>query len=910
MTMTTVSRVFLMAAFGASLITAPAQASSSPAGGLQAEATPRVTAFTLSNGLRVVVQPDRRVPIVTVALVYNVGSKDEKPGQFGYAHLFEHLMLQGSLHWNQDATRSYHDMGAPGANATTTEDRTIFYATVPSAALDRALFLEADRMGFLAEALTPERVAREVEVVLNEKRLRGDAPHGEDWAAIHADLYPADHPYHHSVIGTERDLRAVTVDQARQWFHDFYGPANATLILTGDLTVEAARVLAERYFGGLAPRQPVDRLLTDTAPLPGPIRRQTFYAVPAARLYATFRAPPAGTPAIADLDLIAQIMANAPASRLKKRLVDELGIAGSVMVTFDERLLSSEMGFVVDGVRPDQTARVEAELDRALATFVAEGPMAAELDRAREARIRHIKQLQESTFGEAFALMRGASLTDDADYDATYLRQLRSATPERVRATAAAVYGKPGHLLIASPIPPFKAETGRYDLAKGPPAMAPVQPIAFPAVTQARLSNGLAVVFVPRAGSGAANLLLRIDAGSASAAWPIADTAVTLMAEDKTLPGRAEALGGQFSRRVAADYTDFILSVDTAELAKGIALLGDVLAQTDPDPAALKTQQQRRLAALHGEEMRPWTSAQRVLRNSVYGANHPYGEPATPDDDVRAIQALDVAALRAWDRGHVRPDRATLYVAADTDMATLRPLLEAALGRWKADGPAAPIAAIPAAPAQTAPTLTVLDKPGASQTFIAAARLLPPSTPAGDIALDAANEVYGGNNTSRISANLRQSKGWTYGIGSGTQDARGQRLWQIAGSVSPDHSAAAIAELIAELRALGKDHPPAQAELDRIAAASINQTAARLEDGADLLQAMANAQSYGRPYDSVVRDPARYRALTLDQVRAAAQTLADPSVLHWIVVGDWQKIRDQFQGLGLGVPTVIRVQDK
>lgn len=896
--------LLLMTACSACLASAPAAAGPSPVSAAQPEAAPRATAFTLSNGLKVVVQPDRRVPIVTVALVYDVGSKDEKPGQFGYAHLFEHLMLQGSLHWNQDATRSYHDMGAPGANATTTEDRTIFYATVPSAALERALFLEADRMGFLAEALTPERVAREVEVVLNEKRQRGGAANGEDGATIAADLYPPDHPYHHSVIGTEQDLRAVTVDQARQWFRDFYGPANATLILTGDLSIEAARDLAQRYFGGLAPRAPVGRLLTDDAPLPGPIRRQTFAAVPTARLYATFRAPPAGSAAIADLDLIAQIMANGPASRLKKRLVDELGIVGSVMVTFDEKLLSSEMGFVLDGVRPDQTARVEAEMHTALTTFIAEGPTPAELDRAREARIRHMLQLQESTFGEAFALMRSASL-GDPDYAATYLRQLRSATPERVRATAAAVYGKPGHLLIASPLPPFKPATGGYDLAKGPPAMAAVQPIAFPAIAEARLATGLRVVLVPRTGSGTANLLLRIDAGSASATWPIAEIAVALMAEDKALPARAEALGGQLRYRVAADYTDLTLSVDTPALAKGIGLLGEVLAHTDPDPAALKAQQQRRLAVLRGEEMRPWTGAQRLLRNGVYGAHHPYGASAAPGEDVRTVQALDVGTIRAWDRGHVRPDRATLYVAADTDMATLRPLLEAALGRWKADGPAAPMVAIPPAPAQSAPTLTVLDKPGAAQTFVAAARLLPPSTASGDIALDAANEVYGGNNTSRISANLRQDKGWTYGIGSGTRDARGQRLWEIAGSVAPDHSGAAIAELIAELRALSKDRPPTQAELDRIAAASVNQTAARLEDGADLLQAMADAQSYGRPYDSVVRDPARYRALTLDQVRDAAHMLADPSALHWLVVGDWQKIRGQFTGLGIGTPNVI-----
>jgi len=871
------------------------------------------TRFTLANGLRVVVQPDRRVPIVSVVVTYDVGARDEKPGEYGYAHLFEHLMIDGSEHWDQVSSRSLRDLGATNSNATTTEDRTIFYETVPRAGLERTLFLEADRMSFLEAALTPERVAREVDVVLNEKRQRGDAPYGQDWATIFADLYEPDHPYRHNVIGNEADLRAITVERARQWFRDFYGPANATLILTGDISVEEARALATRYFGDLAPRTPVDRLLTRHAPLLGPIRRQSFRAVPASRVYVTYRAPPAGSPEIADLDLIAQIMGNGTTSRLSRRLVSELGIAKVAMVTFNEKQLSSEMGFVADGVSPDQTARVEAEIDAALARFALEGPTPEELERARTARIRYVRRSQASTFGKAFLLMRNALVPGDPDYAATYLRQLGDATPARLRQTAAAVYGKPAHRLIANPIPPFRQGIGGYDMAKGPPPMAPVAPIAFPAIEQARLSNGLELVLVPRRAATTASLLLRIGSGSASAPRPVPAFAMALLAGGgggtsggDALAARVDALGGQLRTDVRPDHADLALSMDGANLTQGVALLGELTAERPVSADALTVLRQRRIAALRSERTRPSAIAQRLVSSNVYGTAHPYGQNRSASDDIGAVETVDANAIQAWRRDHIRPDHATLYVAADTDMARLRPLLESALRDWRGKGPAGQTVVI--APAATTPTpsLTVVDMPGATQSMVVAGRILPPSTAIDDIALNAANEVYGGNDTSRIGTNLRQQKGWTYGIGSGAQDAHGPRLWQIAGSVASEHTGEAVAELIAELQALGGRHPPEQDELDRVVNNSVNRVATRLEGDADLLRAMADAHSYGRPYDSIVRDPARYRALALDDVRAAARTLGDPSTLRWVIVGDWQRIRSQFKALNLGVPVVLR----
>jgi len=877
-----------------------------------------VARFTLPNGLKVVVQTSRRVPLITATLVYNVGSKDEQSGQHGYAHLFEHLMLDGSEHWNQSAFVSLRDLGATNVNAATNQDTTTLYETFPSAALERVLFLEADRMGYIGGALTPERIKREVGVVLSEKRLRGGQPDGTDDAITFADIYPADHPYHHSVIGEEADLNGVTVDGARQWFDRYYGPSNATLILAGDVSAEDARHLTEKYFGGLAPRLPVDRLVTRVVPLPGPVRREVFRAVPLGRIYATYIAPAKGSSAIAALDLTAQMMAAGVRSRLNRRLIEELGIAKIAYVTFDEGSLSSRMGFAVDGIAPDKMAQAEAEIDAVIADYVAKGPTPDELERARAARMQYVFGLQTSTSGKAFILARGVGQPDDVEYAEAYLGELQAATPESVRRVAASVYGRPGYRLIARPRPALQTATSGYDLAKGPPPMGAMAPIAFPMVERGQLSNGLKVVLVPRPGSMIDTMLLRFDdAGSAGPDQAIAPIVTGLLANRGTTPAqrlraeRAEALGGWINSASDPDHADLYMGWSVRQRAAGMALFGEVLTQPDLTPATVDSLKQAAmdgLTALRGNGRR---MADRALANASYGAGHPYAPALTTIAETAAVQAIDPAAIRAWLRGHVRPDEATLYVAADTTMATLRPQLEKALAGWQAQGTAAPAAVIPPARGEASPSLTVYDTPGAAQTYVMAGRAVPATARPGTAdatAIWAANEIFGGNSTARIGSNLRTDKGWTYGIGSGLYDTRSDRRWVLAGTVNRDHSSDSVAELIKEMRGLSGEHGPAASELARLATTAANQSAAKLEGDGDLLMAMADAQSDGLPVDDIVRQPARLQALTPDQVRRAAAALVDPDKIHWVLVGDWQAIRDQFATLKLGTPTVVRLE--
>jgi predicted Zn-dependent peptidase len=439
-------------------------------------------------------------------------------------------------------------------------------------------------------------------------------------------------------------------------------------------------------------------------------------------------------------------------------------------------------------------------------------------------------------------------------------------------------------------------------------------PIVFPAVERAQLSNGLKVVLVPRPGTTTDSVLLRFDdAGLAGPSRVIAPVALDLLAGKGTTPDqraraeRIELLNGWINRTTDLDHADLSIGWAAKRLAGGVAFLGDVLTRPGITPDAVAALKKAGVEQLGARSSNSYALADRALFNAIYGAGHPYSPAPDVATDIKAMDAVDPAALQEWYRGHLRPDRATLYIAADTNMAVLKPLLDKALAGWIAMGPAAAAPAIPPAQGTATPSLTVIDKPGAAQTFIMAGKVIPAATPGSPegTATWTVNEVYGGNSTARIGSNLRVAKGWTYGIGSGLYDTRGQRRWILAGSVSREHSGDSVAELIKEMRGLTGEHPPEERELTRIATSVANQSAAKLEGNADLLEAMADAESDGLPQDDVVRAPVRLQALTLAQLRGATAALSDPDTVHWVLVGDWQRIRDQFTNLKIGTPVVI-----
>ena len=412
-----------------------------------------VSTFQLPNGLTVIVHEDHVSPVVTVNLWYHVGSKDERPGRTGFAHLFEHLMFQGSAHVGDDEHLRLIGEAGGTANATTNSDRTNFFQTVPSNFLARVLFLESDRMGFFVDALDQKKLDTQRDVVLNERRQRYEnAPYGRSAFAIHAAIYPPDHPYHWLTIGAPEDLLAANLDDVKGFFRKWYTPRNATLAIAGDVKLAEAKALVEKHFADVPAGDAPER----EAP-PAPVRLDKDKRdrledrVTLERLYLTWPSPAVFQPGDAELDLLATIL-SAKSGRLYKRLAYELKLAQSIHVTQSSSKLGSLFQIVATAQPGHTAAELEKVIDEELGKLLGPAPLTAdELRRAQNQwEARYVYTLQ-TTGTRANLLNQYAAAFGEPDSLARDRARYVDATVEGVQKVAAEVLGGHRHALVVAP---------------------------------------------------------------------------------------------------------------------------------------------------------------------------------------------------------------------------------------------------------------------------------------------------------------------------------------------------------------------------------------------------------------------------------------------------------------------------
>lgn len=405
---------------------------------------------TLPNGLRVVVSPDHSVPTVTVNIWVNVGSRHEEAGRTGFAHLFEHLMFQGSA--NVASGEHFSALMAHGGrlNATTWFDRTNYFETVPTQALDLALWLEADRHGRLLAAVNQENLDNQRDVVKEEKRQRYDnVPYGTALQLMYAALFPEGHPYHHSTIGSMEDLDAASVEDVHAFFRRHYGPDNTVLTLVGDIEPEAGFAAVERYFGALEPTDRSPRPpLAQLPPVAGPLRVDHRADVPNDRLHIAFRLPVDPTPEFLAAALALDALGGLSTSRLIRRLVRRERVANSVGAHAMGLIDGSSIGFFVvdlaDGADPDA---VESAVAEELARFVEEGPTAVELEAALAQTERSYLTALAALDERADAFSHAALLHGDPGLVNSYLDRVAEIGADQVRAAADA-WLRPEHRVV------------------------------------------------------------------------------------------------------------------------------------------------------------------------------------------------------------------------------------------------------------------------------------------------------------------------------------------------------------------------------------------------------------------------------------------------------------------------------
>lgn len=896
--------------------------------------------FTLPNGLTTIVHTDRKAPIVGVTIYYRVGSKHEPRGRTGFAHLYEHLFFGGS----ENAPNFDVPLEAAGStptNGSTWYDRTNYVETVPTGALDLALFLESDRMGHILGAVAQDKLDKQRGVVQNEKRQGDNQPYGLVDYAVGDGLFPVGHPYRHSTIGSMADLDAASLADVRQWFRDNYAPNNVVLALTGDIDAATARPLVEKWFGDI-PRGP-DVHQVDAAPvtLASPERREMTDQVPLTRLHRNWSGPGLNDPDAVALDMGMRVLGGLASSRLDNALVrgEQLAVKVTAAAYPFEQL--SQIQITMD-IKPGvDRAKAEARFDELIAQFVTEGPTEDELRRAATSAIAGELGALERVggfYGKGATLAEGQLYSGDPAKYRTDLVRIAALTPKDVRGALQRWMTRPVFALAVTPgertekgetmggwgdegsTPPPTPDAKRPapPLPPGPkrtaPPVAPVAALSFPAVQRATLSNGIPVALARRTAVPKVVVNLSFDAGVGADLLDKPGTQGLMldMLDEGTATRNAtqiaeeqERLGAHIAIGAGADSSAITLDALTANLGPSLALMSDVArkpAFSDSEVARVRDQQ---LAELSQTLATPAALARREMTKLLYGPAHPYGQPGDGLGNAKSLAALTPDALRTAHETWLRPDLARITVVGDITMDGLLPMLETAFGDWQVPASPRPVKNLAAAIPSPSARIVLIDRPNSPQSVIVGGRVLPVTgRDQGLEAVDLANEVLGGSFLSRINTNLREERGWSYGAYSNVASPVGPRALTVAAPVQADRTGDSIREILADMKAFPAKKPVNAEELNRVTDGNIRGLPNRFETNQQVLGAIVVNDRLGRPDNYYATLPDRYRAIDATALDAAATRFLQPDGMTFVVVGDRRVVEPQLKALGFPVTIV------
>ena len=470
------------------------------------------TKTVLPNGLTLIVNEDHKTPTVTIHIVYHVGSKNEPKGRSGFAHLFEHLMFNGSQHFNDDFFKATQQIGATNQNGSTNTDRTNYFQTVPTDALDSILWLESDRMGYLLGAVDQKRLDEQRGVVQNEKRQGENQPYGQVFNHIVDATYPDDHPYGHTVIGSMDDLNAAKMADVQDWFKTWYGASNAIVVISGDITPEAAKAKVEKFFGEIPPGPPPSQPKSWVPPLAENQREILYDRVAQPRIYKTWNVPELGDPEGELLDNVAAALGGDRNARLTKRLVFDEQLATNVNVGNPQSEIAGQFRIVVTAKPDADLKKIEAIMDEEVNRLIANGPTQAEIDKNIVQTVSGVIAGLESTSSKAGQLAQWEMIAGDPNGWKTSLERVEKSTPATVQAAARKWLTRGSYTLTVLPFGSPKAFSAPVDRAKMPQPGS-VADAVFPAYQTATLSNGMKVYLVERHDVPQVNVSMQINTG-------------------------------------------------------------------------------------------------------------------------------------------------------------------------------------------------------------------------------------------------------------------------------------------------------------------------------------------------------------------------------------------------------------
>ncbi len=920
----------------------PAVTGPAPASELLAKVDIPYEQFELENGLRVLVHTDRKAPVVAVSIWYDVGSKHEPAGKTGFAHLFEHLMFNGTENVPGDYFEPLRQIGATDLNGTTWFDRTNYFQTVPTPALEVPLFMESDRMGHLLGAVTQEVLDNQRGVVQNEKRQGDNQPYGLVEYAQLAALLPQDHPYGHSTIGSMADLDSASLEDVKQWFADHYGPNNAILVLAGDIDAKTAKPLVEKYFGDIPRGKPAPRVDSSVPSLQQAKFETMKDGVPTQRLYRMWTAPGMNDPDAVPLGIGMAVLGGLSSSRLDNIMVREEQIAVRVAASYQD---FAQLGFlevfadVKPGVDPELVAK---RLDEIVAQFIEEGPTEDEVQRVVVRNIAGTIAGLESVggfSGKAPTLAEGLLYSGDPHF---YKKRLASAPVGEVKAALQKWLKRPVYALHVVPgerdaYEEARGVRARDGAARGPafyrppgeefgrgPLMAADRSklpevgtdanLDFPTVETGELSNGIKVHFARRTSVPTLRLSVSLDAGYAADPKDKLGTQslmLALLTEGTTsrnstqIAEEQERLGASISASASLDRTGISMFALMPNLGLSLDLLADIVKNPAFDPGELERLRVQQLNGIASENSDPQALAQRTLPPLIYGTGHPYGIPFSGTGDPAVVEKLTRDDLVAFHQRWIRPDNATIFAVGDTTLAALLPQLEERFGKsWVAPEVARGSKNFDAGIPARAERIVLVHRAGSPQSMIYAGQVMDLEGSADLEALFAGNEVLGGNFLSRINMDLRETKGWSYGVRGSVNRLQHRIPYLLRAPVQTDRTADAIVALKKHFTDFVSGKGVTPEELARTINGRIRELPGSFETSGAVLSQMQQDVLYGRPADYVESLADRYRGFDAAALDSAVRGAVDPDGFTWVVVGDKARVLTQLQRLRIPLTVV------
>lgn len=879
---------------------------------------------TLPNGLQLILHVDRKLPMVNVNLWYHVGSKNERVGRSGFAHLFEHLMFEGSKNAPGKTLQIFEKLGANlfegGVNGTTDWDRTNYFETVPSGSLERVLWLESDRMATLAEALTQQKLDNQRDVVKNERRQGlENEPYGRWIKLVCENLFPSRHPYANDVIGSHEDLTAASADDVREFFRTYYTPNNLSLTIAGDIDPAEAKRLVERYFGGIPAGPALDRPPRWMPSLEGEKIVEANDRVPQERTYFAWISPGYFQAGDADLDLTSTILTDGLSARLNKVLVyDKQLCSDTVSFQFTHEMVSAFLVWAT--ARPGvPLSQIEPVVTAELARLAKEGPTEAELKRAKAKwEYGFVTGLERigGFGGKADLLNNYNTYLGNPDRFAADVERHRNVTQESVRQTVAKWLDTRNRLLVR-----FHPETsGRgtvlteLDRSKQPP-LGSDRPFEPPQVQTSKLDNGLQLFVVERRDLPKVAVMLATRAGSVydpAGKDGLANLGVQVMKRGTQhrqalqIEDALGDLGTSIDGFAAREHAAIRFESLKRNLAPALEIFADVVRNPSFPGEEVDREKKKYLDALAQDEQEPNAIAARVSAMLAFGPDHPYGRPARGlPSTVRLLAREDFARFHET---YWKPGGSILIFAGDISLPEASELARKNFGTWSGAAPKPPD--IPDRHPMGPGKVYLVDHQNAAQTIISDILPAPPRRSDDYYALQLANNIWGGSASGRLNSNLREEKGYSYGVFSFPAQYSKAGMWKASGGVQTNKTKESVVEFVKELKLIAGEKPVTDQELAGAKANRVRGYAQEFESLSRIADHIAQLWSLELPMAEIQREPAELEKTTRTSVNAVAEKYAQPAGATLLLVGDLSKIESDMRALKMGDVVVLDPEGK